>query len=41
MCEYRKLEIISRSKDREIRSHLFTKAVFVNVILTAMTHIIS
>lgn len=41
MYEYRKLEIISRSKDREIRSRLFTMAVFVDVILAMMAHIIS
>lgn len=41
MCEYRKLEIIIQSKDRERRSRYFTKAMFVNVILAMMAHIIS
>lgn len=41
MYDYRKLEITSRSKDRELCFSLFTKAMFVNVILAMMTHIIS
>lgn len=40
MCESRKLEIISWSKEREIRSPLLTTAVFVDVILAMMKHII-